>query len=215
MENSMDVLQKLRIELTIFPLLGIYLNNIKTLSWKDRCTLQFISVQSLSRVRLFVTPWIAARQASLSITNSRSSLKFTSIESVMPSSHLILYRPLLLLPPFPPSIRVFSNESTLMFIAICYSCQIWKKPVSIHRWMDKEDTLYTHIYIYIYIYMYIYIPKASQVALVVNNLPASAGEIRNNSFDLWVRNIPWRRARQPTPVFLPGESPWTEEAGGL
>jgi len=53
------------------------------------------------------------------------------------------------------------------------------------------------------------------VALVVNNLPASAGEIRDNSFDLWVRNIPWRRARQPTPVFLPGESPWTEEAGGL
>ena len=68
---------------------------------------------SLSRVRLFVTPWIAACQASLSITNSRSSLKLTSIESVMPSSHLILGCPLLLLPPIPPSIRVFSNESTL------------------------------------------------------------------------------------------------------
>ena len=74
---------------------------------------QFSSVQSLSRVRLFVTPCIAARQASLSITISRSSLRLTSIESVMPSSHLILYRPLLLLPPIPPSIRVFSNESTL------------------------------------------------------------------------------------------------------
>ena len=74
---------------------------------------QFSSVQSLSRVRLFVTPWIAARQASLTITNSRSSLIFTSIESVMPSSHLILGRPLLLLPPIPPSIRVFSNESIL------------------------------------------------------------------------------------------------------
>ena len=73
----------------------------------------FSSVQSLSRVRLFVTPWIAARQASLSITNSRSSLKLMSIESVMPSSHLNLCRPLLLLPPIPPSIRVFSNESTL------------------------------------------------------------------------------------------------------
>ena len=73
---------------------------------------QFSSIQSLSRVRLFVTPWIAARQASLSITNSQSSLKLTSIESVMPSSHLILCRPLLLLPPIPPSIRVFSNEST-------------------------------------------------------------------------------------------------------
>ena len=75
--------------------------------------LRFSSVQSLSRVRLFVTPWIAAHQASLSITNSQSSLKLTSIESVMPSSHLIFCRPLLLLPPIPPSIRVFSNKSTL------------------------------------------------------------------------------------------------------
>ena len=80
---------------------------------------QFSSVQSLSRVRLFVTPWINACQASLSITNSRSSLRLTSIESVMPSSHLILCRPLLLLPPIPPSIRVFSNESTL--------CMRWPK----------------------------------------------------------------------------------------
>ena len=76
------------------------------------CTEKFSSVQSLSRVRLFVTPLIAACQASLSITNSQSSLRLTSIESVMPSSHLILRRPLLLLPPIPPSIRVFSNEST-------------------------------------------------------------------------------------------------------
>ena len=74
---------------------------------------QFSSVQSLSCVWLFATPWIAARQASVSITNSRSSLRLTFIESVMPSSHLILCRPLLLLPPIPPSIRVFSNESTL------------------------------------------------------------------------------------------------------
>ena len=74
---------------------------------------QFSSVQSLSRVRLFATPWIAACQASLSITNSWSSLRLTSIESVMPSSHLILFCPLLLLPPIPPSIRVFSSESTL------------------------------------------------------------------------------------------------------
>ena len=74
---------------------------------------QFSSVQSLSRVWHFVTPWIAAHQASLSITNSQSSLKLMSIESVMPSSHLIFCHPLLLLPPIPPSIRVFSNESTL------------------------------------------------------------------------------------------------------
>ena len=73
----------------------------------------FSSVQTLSLVRLFATPWIAARQASLSITNSQSSLKLMTIESVMPSSHLILCCPLLLLTPIPPRIRVFSNESTL------------------------------------------------------------------------------------------------------
>ena len=73
----------------------------------------FSSVQSLSRVWLFATPWIAARQASLSITNSWNSLRLTSIESVMPSGHLILCCPHFLLSPIPPSIRVFSNESTL------------------------------------------------------------------------------------------------------
>ena len=73
----------------------------------------FSSVQLLSRVWILVTPWITACQVSLSITNSQSSLKLTSIESVMPSSHLILCCPLLPLPPIPPSIRVFSNESTL------------------------------------------------------------------------------------------------------
>ena len=79
----------------------------------------FSSVQSLSRVQLFVTPQIAACHASLSTTNPQRSLKFMSIESVMPSSHLILCRPLLLLPPIPPSIRAFSNESTL--------CMRWPK----------------------------------------------------------------------------------------
>ena len=72
-----------------------------------------ISLQSLNGIQLFVTPCTAARQASLSITNSQSSLKLMSIESVMPSNHLILCHPLLLLPPIPPSIRVFSNESAL------------------------------------------------------------------------------------------------------
>ena len=71
------------------------------------------SVQLLSHVQLLAAPWITARQASLSITNSRSSLRLMSIKSVMPSNHLILWRPLLLLPPVPPSIRVFSSESTL------------------------------------------------------------------------------------------------------
>ena len=72
-----------------------------------------VKVKSLSRVRLFATPWTTARQASLSITNSRSLLKLMSIELVMPSNHLILCRPLLLLPSVFPSIRVFSNESVL------------------------------------------------------------------------------------------------------
>ena len=71
------------------------------------------SVQSLSRVRLFATPWITARQASLSITNSRSLLEPMSIESVVPSNHPILCCPILLLTPIPPSIKVFSSESTL------------------------------------------------------------------------------------------------------
>ena len=74
---------------------------------------QFSSVQSLSHVQLFVTPWTAARQASPSITSSRSLLKLISIELVTPSSHLIVHRPLLLLPSIFPSIRVFSNESVL------------------------------------------------------------------------------------------------------
>ena len=93
--------------------LAIYLFSTTQTTNIGSYSVQFSSVQSLSRVRLFATPWIVARQASLSITNSRSLLKLMSIESVMPSSHLILCHPLLLRPPIPPSIRVFSNESTL------------------------------------------------------------------------------------------------------
>ena len=109
----------------------------------------FSSVQSLSHVQLFATPWITARQASLSITNSWNSLKLTSIESVMPSSHLILCHPLFLLPPIPPSIRAFSNESdqprqhikkqkhyfayqgllksklSMVFPVVMYGCESW------------------------------------------------------------------------------------------
>ena len=92
-------------------------SNIVTYSfclwWKHLRFILFSSVQSFSHVWLFATPWITAHQASLSITNSRSSPRPTSIKSVMPSSHLILCHPLFLLPPIPPSIRVFSNESTL------------------------------------------------------------------------------------------------------
>ena len=93
---------------------------------------QFSSVQSLSRAWLFATPWIAARQASLSITNSQSLLKRMPIESVMPSSHLIICRPLLLLPPIPPSIRVFSNESALLIR--------WPKYWSF-QWTPRTDLL--------------------------------------------------------------------------
>ena len=92
------------------------------------------SVQfSHSVVSNSATPWIAAHQASLSITNSRSSLKLMSIESVMPPSHLILCRPLLLLPPIPPSIRVFSNESTLMRWSKYWSFSFSISPSNEHK----------------------------------------------------------------------------------
>ena len=101
---------------------------------------QFSSVQSLSRVRLFATPWIAARQASLSITNSRSSLRLMSSKSVMPSSHLILCCPLLLLPPISPSIRVFSNESALhiRWPSIVVSASASVLPMNTQDWSPLE-----------------------------------------------------------------------------
>ena len=105
------------------------------------------SVQSLSHVRLFANPWIAACQAFLSITNSRSSLILTSIELVMPSRHLILCRPLLLLSPIPLSIRVFSNESTLLMRwPKCWSFSFsispsYKHPGQISFRMDWLDLL--------------------------------------------------------------------------
>ena len=106
----------------------------------------FSSVQLLSHVWLFVTPWIVARQASLSITSSRSSLRLTSIESVMPSSHLMLCHPLLL-PPIPPTIRVFFNESTLhmrwrKYWSFSFSIIPSKEiPGQISFWMDWLDLL--------------------------------------------------------------------------
>ena len=103
------------------------------------CLIVSQSVQSLSRVRLFATPWIAARQASLTITNSQSLLKVMPIKSVMPSSHLILCRPLLLLPSIPPSIRVFSNESTLrMRWAKYWSFSLSISPSSEHPTRSKK-----------------------------------------------------------------------------
>ena len=107
----------------------------QVLSWgtrqQARNNYQFSSVQSLSRVRLSATPWIAARQASLSITISQSSLKLTSNESVMPSSRLILCRPLLLLPPIPPSISLFQWVSFSHEVAKVLEFQLQ------HHWRDK------------------------------------------------------------------------------
>ena len=108
--------------------------------------IQFSSVRSLSHVWLFVTPWITARQASLSITNSLSSLKLTSIELLMPSSHLILCRPLLLLPSIFPRIMVFSNESAL-HIRWSHSHplpsgNLHKPFILIHQWADRSSKNY-------------------------------------------------------------------------
>ena len=133
---------------------------------------QIRSDQSLSCVRLFVTPWIAALQASLSIANSWSSLRLTSIESVMPSSHLVLCRTLLLLLPIPPSIRVFSNESTLRmrwpkywsFSFSIIPCDIklhlyWKTLQNIHfffsfflgKYMVNADSLINTVFFFCYL----------------------------------------------------------------
>ena len=155
------------------------------------------SVQSLSSVWLFVTLWIAARQASLSITNSRSSLRLTSIESVMPSSHLILCQPLLLLPPIPPSIRVFSNESTLRMR--------WPKDWSFSfSIIPSKESYNWHGNNSGYV-----LGRASLVAQMVKN-PLQCGRL--GSLD-WEDSL--EEGWQPTPVFLPGESPWTEEPGRL
>ena len=96
------------------------------------------SVQSLSRVQLFATPWTATCQASLSITNSWSLLKLTSIELVMPSNHLILCHPLLLLPSIFLSIRVFSNESALHQVAKVLELQLQHQSF---QWTPRTDLL--------------------------------------------------------------------------
>ena len=107
--NPHPVLRKVKSESLDHQRSPTTFKNVDTVQpWKTYFLSQFSSVQLLSRVWLFATPWIAARQASLSITNSRSLLKLMPIESVMPSSHLILCHPLLLLPPIPPRITVFS-----------------------------------------------------------------------------------------------------------
>ena len=118
--NIKSYLKNLRQPLEV-SVLHVYLTKLIFLKESENIFLSFFSfpmssVQSLSYVLLFATPWTAAGQASLSIANSLSLLKLMSIESVMPSNHLILCHPLLLLPSIFPSIRVFSNESVLCII---------------------------------------------------------------------------------------------------
>ena len=113
-KNSLTTQSKVGLLLLFILVLNLFHDRIYHNQFSS---VQFSSVQSLSRVRLFATPWIAARQASLSITNSRSSLRLKSIELVMPSSHLILCRPLLFPPLIPPSIRDFQWVNSLHEVA--------------------------------------------------------------------------------------------------
>ena len=152
--------------------------------WRD----QFSWIQSISRVRLFVTPWITARQASLSITNTPSLLKLVSIESVMPSSHLILCRPLLLLPPTPPSIRVFSSESTLHIRWPKY----WSFSFSIYSSHNK-----LHIYKVYSKFWHIYKKSSSKSRLWTHLSPPMEKEMATHS------------------SILTWKIPWTEESGRL
>ena len=178
---------------------------------------------------------LAPHQASLSITNSQSLFKLMSIESVMPSSPLILCRPLLLLPSIFPSIRVFSNESVLRIKWPKY----WSFSFNISPsneysglisfrmdWFDllavqgtpksppipqlKSINSFGAI-ANVDIYHLVTLCRASEVVPVVKNPPA-----RRHGFNPWVTKIPWRRrAWQPTLIFLPEESLWTEEPGRL
>ena len=148
----MSVLEYSSRQWKLFLYMLIYLTTIDSASLisQDMCTMLVIrdtvrtrcSVQSLSHVQLFVTPWITARQASLSITNSWSSLKLMCIELVMPSSYLILCRPLLLLHPIPPSIRVFYNKSTLRmrWPSIGLSALASVLPMNTQDWSPLEWT---------------------------------------------------------------------------
>ena len=183
-----------------------------------RFSLQFSSVQWLSRVQLFVTPWIAAHQASLSITNSRSSPKLMSIESVMPSSHLILCNPLLLLPPIPPSIRVFSNESTLCVRWPKY----WSFSLSISssneyselicfrtNWFDflvVQGTLKSLLQHYSLKASILWCSAFLPPYMTTGKTIALTRQCGRPGFEPWVGKIPWRRKWQPTPVLLPGKS---------
>ena len=210
------------------------LNSFQRIFKVSSCSsVQFSSVQLLSRVRLFATPWIAARQASLSITISWSSLKLTFIKSMMPSSHLILCHPLFLLPPIPPSIRDFSNESTLRmrwpkYWSFSFSIIPSKEHPGLISfrmdWLDllavqgtlkrllqhhssKASILRPSAFFTVQL-SHPYMTTGKTIALTRRTFVGKvmAADLRRHKFDLWVGKIPWRRAWQSTPSFLPGES---------
>ena len=154
---------------------------------------QFSSVQSLSHVWLFATPWTAAHQSSLSITNYRSPPKIMYIESVMPSNHLILCRPLLLWPSILPSIRVFSNKSAL--------CIRWPKYWSFSFSWSRSKLTENKVMLM----------NNALVAQRIKHLPAMQ--------ETWVRFLSWEdpleKEMAPHSSILAWRIPWTEEPSGL
>ena len=148
----------------------------------------FSSVQSLSHVQLFVTPWIAACQASLSITNSRSSPRLMSIKSVMPSSHLILCRPLLLLPPIPPSNRVFSSESTLHMRWPKY----WSFSFSIicvYEGIKKCVCACVYIHMYSHIHIYLCLDFLLCMSIIIKYLKVYTDTGNSDCLCFWVEEL--------------------------
>ena len=196
---------------------------------------QFSSVQSLSHVWLFATPWTAAHQASLFITNSQSLLKLMSIELVMPSNHLILCGPLLLLPSIFPRIRVFSNESVLRIRWPKY----WSFSFSISPsneysglisfkidWFDllavkgplksllqhhsSKAPILQHSTFFIHKCLYLHMGGA-----VVKNPPANAGDTQETWVESLSQKDPLEEEVATYSSILAWEIPWTEEPGGL
>ena len=172
-------------------------------------SLYFNSVQSLSHVRLFATPWIAARQAFLSSTNSWSLLKLMSIKLVMPSNHLILCHPLLLLPSSLPSIRVFSNESVLHIRWPKY----WSFSISLSNEYSglisfrKSSSTSDIITLLSTIWSSLQYPWASLVTQMVKNLPAVE--------EILVQSLGREDPLATHSSILAWRILWTEEPGGL
>ena len=227
-----------RIEFVVFSakvviLFTIFLNYLENYNVFQMSTHihQFSSVQLLSRVRLFVIPWTTARQASLSITNSWSSLKPMSIESVMPCSHLILCRPLLLLPSYFPSIRVFSNESVLRvrwptywsfsfsisssneYSGLIFFRMDWLDLLAVQRTLKsllqnhslKASFLWWSAVFRVHLHLTpVLLPgKSHGQRSLVSCSPWGCNWATSVSLSTFMH---WRRKWQPTPVFLPGES---------